>query len=695
MPPGQGGTHPGPLIATKYHREVCLSTSGVCFDAPWPRTAPYARVPNLPTPPFSPPCTWLLKVAAIIEHGGDDPQIPPDVNEGCGTHPTGTQDEAADSSNRADSKSQLLEARGGGGGGGEFEGGSAVVAAAGDPGGIGAADGGAAAARAKAADRGAVRSPSATGSTSNGGGSAIAVRTDGDDFAAAGAGACTRCGARVPCACGGGARGGGSVGGSGTGGGGNTTPGRRFGSPQQSKGLRNVMSWAPGGSASASASKGRGSGVSDDGGGDNGGRRRRRSSCYGEDTAEWNPSSSDGSGGSVSSEGSLNQPSVSHGSQRRERSSTGGEEVGPAEGTREFRFSGGVIGGGGLRKRSRGVGLRKSQDGSGSATDQGADSNGSRDNGATAPARPKSPRSPRSHSSTRLKRVSGGDSSRGSCSIDGDDPEGERTTVVTTLSTSNRGPSQKSEGSKNGDGRGEQGGEVEEEEGGGGHRLVRNQPSRPNENSAPPANPSTGLTEVSRKQAEQRATCSRQNTSAADDRSTASPPPGAAPGAVGTQLVGNAASPRRRSSAAAPAAMPAPTSRAAVVAAAAAGVGGSLVLDHLAVTPRTPRSPRLVSSGSETFKTAKRLSEALTFAASGSEGGLLTSTASLAVGRLGLTPRRESAALGEALAVVLEAAAEANGTPRGEPLGGGQSAEVRNAAAVVGSPPPVGGGGVS
>lgn len=643
--------------------------------------------------PAAPASTWLLKVSAIIEHGGNDPQIPADVNEGCGTHPTGasTQDDPADCSNRADSKSQSLEARGGGGGGGEeVEGCVAIVGASGDPRGIGGAD---AAARAKTADRSAVRSPSTAGF--------IAVRTDGEDFTAAGAAGCTRCGAQVPCACGGGgggARGGGGGGAGGaTGGGGNTTPGRRFGSPQQSKGLRNVMSWAPGGSISASTAKGRDSGVGD---GDGVGKRRGRSSGYGENDTDRNSSSSGGSVGSMSSEESFNQPSSPHGSQRRERRKSGGEERGTADGVRVGRLSGE----GGARKRSRGVGLRESQgeDGSGSATDQGAGSGGSKDNGGTAPERPKSPRSPRSHSSTRLKRVSGGGSSRGNGSIDGDDSDGERTTV-TTLTISNRDPSLGRDGRDTGNGSGDD----DDEEEGDGHRPSRNQPPRAGDDTTPSGEPSTGLIGVSRQRAEQPAARSRQEMTADNDRPTASPAVSltgsrrsslAAPAGGETQVSGgNAVSPRRRSSAAAPAmTMPASASGAAAIAAAPAGAGGPLVLDHPAATPRTPRSPRLIGSGSETFKTAKRLSEALTFAASGGEEeGPLTNAASSGAGRVGFTPRRESAALGGALAAVEEAAAEANGAHRGVPLGGRQPAEARDAAAVFVRPSPaVDSGGV-
>eukprot|EP00903_Cladosiphon_okamuranus_P006923 g6738.t1 len=608
------------------------------------------------------------QVAAIIEQGGEDPQIPSDVSEGCGTHPTGAQDQAADSANRADSKSLSVEARGGAGGE-EVEGAVAVVAVPGDPGGTGAADGGAAvaaaaAARAKTAERGAVRSPSTAGFASNGGG-AIAVRTDGDDVAA-GAGECPRCGARVPCACGG-VRGGGGAGGA-TGGGGNTTPGRRFGSPQQSKGLRNVMSWAPGSSVSASATKDQGGGDGDDGGD----RRSGRSSGHEEDATEWNPSSSGGTVGSVPSEESFSRS-------QKERRKSGGEEHCAAEGARDFRLSGDA----GARKRSRDAGLRKSRGedgrGSDSAIDQGTDSGGSKDSGATAPERPKSPRSPRSHSSTRLKRVSGGDSSsRGNGSIHGDDSEGKRTTLASALTKSNRDTSPRREGSEKGNRTAD--GE-EEREGEGEHWHAQDQPSRIGDDAAhfSKPKPSTGLAKTSRLEAEDPAASSRQETSADNDPPTVPPTDSSRP------EHGNADGPRRKSSAAA-------------ILNAAGWAGAALSSDHLAATPRTPRSPRLVDSGSETFKTAKRLTEALTFAASGSEGGPLTTAATSAascVGLTRLTPRRESAALGGALAVVEEAADDANGTHRGVPLGGPQPADVRDAAAVGVPPSSVGSGGMS
>eukprot|EP00752_Nemacystus_decipiens_P006936 g6227.t1 len=453
------------------------------------------------------------------------------------------------------------------------------------------------------------------------------------------------------------------------------------------------MSWAPGGSAST---QGRGSGVGDDDDDTESGRRRRRSSGNGEDDAERNPSSSGGSVGSVASEESSSQLSSPHGSHRRERRKSGGEEHGTEDRAQDRRLSGE----GGARKRSRGVVLRESQGevGRGSTADQGADRGGSKDNGATAPERPKSPRSPRSHSSTRLKRVSGGGSSRGSGSIDGDDSEGERTTAATALTVSNRHPSLGSEGN---DGRGE--------EGGGEHRLVRNQTSSAGDDPAP-SKPSTGLIGVSQERAEQPGARSRQGTNADNDRPTAptavSPKASsrasvAAPAGEGAQLSGgNSVAPRRRSSAIAAstaATMPASASGAAAAAAATAAAavpGGSLVSDQPAATPRTPRSPRLVGSGSEAFKTARRLSEALTFAASGGEGeGLLTNAASKAASCVSLTPRRESAALGGALAVVEEAATEAQGEHRGVQLGARRPAEVRDTAGVVVPPSPAVGSG--
>lgn len=76
---------------------------------------------------------------------------------------------------------------------------------------------------------------------------------------------------------------------------------------------------------------------------------------------------------------------------------------------------------------------------------------------------------------------------------------------------------------------------------------------------------------------------------------------------------------------------------------------GGTALDRLGISPRTPRSPRLSGSGSDTFKTAKRLSEALTYAASG---------AGAANGRKEETPSRGAAmAAGAGLVSAAEEAA--------------------------------------
>lgn len=485
---------------------------------------------------------------------------------------------------------------------------------------------------------------------------AMSVRTDGDDLAAAGAGACARCGARVPCACGGGARGG--CGAGGAGGGGNTTPGRRFGSPQQSKGIRNVMSWAPGGSTTASVFAKDQDSRADSGDSDSeGSGRRRRSTGYGEDATVWHSDSSGGSARSVPSEESFNKSADYRGHLRDRRKSRSEENAAAAaDGARDCRASRGSAEHGGARKRSRGVDDKISQgeDGGGSHSDQGTASNGST-SGAAAPARPKSPRSPRSHSSTRLKRVSGGGGgvgAEGNSSIDGDDAKGERATTA-TATNSDRDFSLRKEGNTD-----SRGGEGQEE--GGGAKLARDIPPQAGHdtasNAAAPAERSTASADKGY------TTSCRQGTGVVNDGPAV--PQVASPGApsvigVASEVAGaptplgeNITIPARRRSSAADAA-----------------TAKLLVSDRPTDIPRTPRSPRLVGSSSETVKTAKRLSEALTFAASGSEERLLTSAtvaAERAAVSRGPSPRRRSsAALAGALAVVEEAAVAANGTGGG------------------------------
>eukprot|EP00904_Undaria_pinnatifida_P004500 jgi/Undpi1/14050/HiC_scaffold_9.g03701.m1 len=235
------------------------------------------------------------QVASIIEQGGEDPQIPHDVGEGCGTLPAADQDEE-------------LEAAGGEAERISFAGGVPTAGEGGGGGGGGAA-GIAGLSRARTTDVG-FSSPR-TGAVGLDG-AAIPLRTDGDEAG----GPCVRCGARVPCACGGG-----GIGDGGPGGGGNITPGRRFGSPQQSKGARHVMSWATGGSVTAGNDReedGRTSASSSD---DRGRRRRVSSSGGGSggsvDAAEWDGRVSCGS----SPEGSTRSHSSGdgHGSGSNER----------------------------------------------------------------------------------------------------------------------------------------------------------------------------------------------------------------------------------------------------------------------------------------------------------------------------------------------------------------------------------------
>ncbi|CAM9421715.1 unnamed protein product, partial [Ectocarpus fasciculatus] len=643
------------------------------------------------------------KVASIIEHGGDDPQIPRDVIDGCGTLPAGAQDETAtDTSNRVDSKSHPGEARGGSVE--VVEGAAAVLMEAA----VGAGEGGsaapAAAGRVKTADRSSLRSPSAISITADG--VPVLARADEDEnavaAAAAGGGGCPRCGARVPCACGG-ARGGG---GGGAGGGGNATPGRRFGSPQQSKGLRNVMSWATGGSITPPAGRGSegddgdsqdGSRSSNDGNRNGIERRRRRLADDEKGTTGWNSESSGGSVRSFSSAESFNKSSSSHGSRWRDRRKTGD---GGKYSSSSPRDSGGasVVSSGGVRKRSssRGTGFRKSQegdDGVGGGSDHETDSVDRSDNCLAAPARPKSPRSPRAHSSTRLKRVSGSSSAEASGCPDGGESEGEGMAAAVGAATTKDGDSMRRRGSSN-TGVTDNG---YEDQGEGTARLARSQPRGVDERT-PASATLAGTTESKAalheasptEEAGIAPTRRRQGDGAETEFSSKGTSPGS-PHLVAVESGASEKETRQSGSSTSPAIRRSSTTAAAAVAASASGpdgtaaaaVGGGVVLDRLALTPRTPRSPRIVGSDSEPFKSAKRLSEALTFAASSSEEDFLTGTATAAAaGSTGPTPRRESGALEGALAIV----EEARGVHEGMTIGGRVAEGRGNSAAVLGAP---------
>lgn len=140
-------------------------------------------------------------MASIADRGGEDPQIPSDVEEGCGTFPIGTEDETERHGTTGGKGEGAVEW----GGLGQI---AAVVAIK-------------------------VKSPILAGKTRDG--LLDASRAEAGEAK----GVCNRCGAKGVCTCAGGdnARSGLSVGI------GNITLGRSFGSPQQSKGTRNIMSW--------------------------------------------------------------------------------------------------------------------------------------------------------------------------------------------------------------------------------------------------------------------------------------------------------------------------------------------------------------------------------------------------------------------------------------------------------------------
>lgn len=562
------------------------------------------------SPSPSAPRVRYRKVASIIERGGDDPQIPLDVGDGCGTLPTGAQDEptAATAQDDPTGEAERLSFAGGPPTAGEGAGGVG--------GGGGGAAGVAGISRMRTTDVG-FSSPRTVGGTLEG--AATALRTDGDEAG----GACVRCGARVPCACGGG------VGDGGAGGGGNITPGRRFGSPQQSKGTRHVMSWATGGSFAAGDDRERDGEPRSSSPSSNGRGRRRRVS-----------SSSGGSGGSVENEDLDGRGSgrSSSGGSARSRSSEDGQGSGGNE--RGRRVEGGSSA---RRKRCRAVEGRGSND----AGTVGGGSHGGSDyrskitdsNAGPAPAaRPISPRSPPSQRPARLKRASGGSGSSvgsaGNASIEGVDSESERTPGAAARDT--------------GFSKAEGGADPEE-----GALPARQQQARGK--SPPPLSTSAAAAAA---EAETGARAALGEAATMPPRATSTTP--ALPAAVADALHeeaeggrveagaggGLAAGPsahqgftprtsatqeeaRARSVALAevaprgsgggagrgPATVP-PAAAAGLVAGANTAKGGA-ALDRLGISPRTPRSPRLSGSGSDTFKTAKRLSEALTYAASG------------------------------------------------------------------------------
>lgn len=565
---------------------------------------------------FSPPAPpmYYLKVASIIERGGDDPQIPLDVGDGCGTLPAGAQDEETAATAQDDPTGEAERLR--------FAGSppAAGEGAAGAAGGGGGAAGVAGISRMRTTDVG-FSSPRTVGVALEG--AATWLRTDGDETG----GPCVRCGTRVSCACGGG-----SVGDGGIGGGGNITPGRRFGSPQQSKGTRHVMSWATGGSVAAGNDReGDGEPRNLSPSSNDPGRRRRVSSSSGGsggsvDNAEWDGR---GSGGSSS------------GGSARSRSRGDGERSDGNE--RGRRVEGGS---GARRKRCRAVeGMGSNDAGTvdgGFQSDSDHRSKSTDSNASPAPAaRPISPRSPPSQRPARLKRASGGSGSSvgsvGIASVEGGDSESEKTLGAVARDT---GLSTR----KGGIDREEDAVSARQEQAGGtspppfstsaaAGAAPTMTPCASSTTAALPAAVADALHE------EVERVCIE--TGAGGELAAApSTHQGCTPRTSGTQKEARARSVALVEAAPRASDVGAGRSPAAVPAAAGSTGGastakGGTALGRLGISPRTPRSPRLSGSGSDTFKTAKRLSEALTYAASG---------AGAANGRKEETPSRGAAA---------------------------------------------------
>lgn len=573
-----------------------------------------------------------------MERGGEDPQIPGYVDEGCGTAPADASQET-NVAQRSDSKSQPLEARGAGAGGETEKGGFAGVAVVA----VAAAAAAAAAAvtitaedagvvvggeagegrKARAAERG-TSSLSTASLTPDGLVSATGVEVD------EAKGACTRCGARVSCACG--------SGGGGGGGGGSSTPGRRFGSPQQNKGIRHVMTWSTGGpiapdigqdGAGTSSSSGNGElvnvqnraaswGSNDECVGTR--RRRRRRPTFG-----------DGSGHDLECE----RRSLRRGGSSSEESTDSHASSGPRAFDQQGSSSS-VIGCDDVahssragRKRGRvedNITRRGSNDGNRDVDTSGrrigCDGDGSVNSTGSSiaheAARPTSPTSPQFQSSARLKRVSdkgnpgtreigtafatpnksrgiltmadeaadltlpGGDHRPQPCTTESSLPIVRKPVGIATStpSVSFRKLDESDEGN-------EQIGEARRE----GDRTV---PS-----ADPPPMPTTVQSSVS--------------------GTTPEGSPGVEKPAEPTIGRGVDPSEARRSS-----------SMLLTQASAPANVGdgdGGIARNRFGISPRTPRSPRMSTSGSDTFKTARRLSEALQFAAAGERDGVQPSKA--------------------------------------------------------------------
>lgn len=618
-------------------------------------------------------------MASILERGGDDPQIPADINDGCGTLQHGAAGIGQDDSSTphgagVDAKSQPLEPRGGG------EAGRTI--AAGTDGVTGSACG-IAIARAATAD-----SCTTGRNLSNDIATAgwipavgnVSLSTDADGKGDGGGGACTRCGARVSCACG--------VS-SGAGGGSAPPGGRRFGSPQPSTGARSVMSWgtlvvdeeyvdgdderhrdSDGHRPKLSSDvgieeRGRSSGGGEDDG-SSGIERRGNSSCgRSKESDQWRRREPlNGGGSSSDSLHSHDASSAARASGSRTEACATGD------------LCNDVGGSGKKRSLVRGHSDRKSgEDGSDAGYDvQGkgydpVDACLSTEETLEAARRPAFPRSPRSQVSTRTLRTSGcisgagGDAGAGAGNGRQDDvrlPDD----VVDTGGQDRRIHQKKDEGSVRDrerqsvvaggtipyretlylDDPGEgQGGCTAAGRGNAGERV-----SESGESSASSVHPSQALS------------ADRQKTSSAGEVDAN------AAARLATATATTAAGRRRSSRTAIPVQHSLLATAATVVGEAAPAVAGraTIALDPVGTGPRIQRPPRLSEIS---FKTAKRLSEALAFAAAGdgtvTVAGAKGTTSSVAstVRSTHYSPRQLEGALRESSRVPAAIAARAAG----------------------------------
>lgn len=343
-------------------------------------------------------------MAFILENGGDDPHIPADVDDGCGSLPltAGQEDPSALHGSGSGAKSQPLEARGLGG---ETD---ATVG-----GGGGGGPTAAAITRAVTADSVVRGRKHSVGKAATEGVAMVSASLSTDGEPGGVGGACARCGARAPCACGNGC-------------GGTITPGgRRFGSPRPSKGARSVMSWrTPPMDRDEDGGEGEKDGCSSSGG--------RRSSRLSSDDRERNCSDEGDrdSGGGGSGDGMGVDDNVGGGGNGRDSDGSSLESSGLIVTADDKNLSGGNTPScdSARRKRTRSTGFSTaSSDDRNNAFGDGSDNSGvncMKDTkgqaevsaaleSARRPSSPRSPHSPRSPASSNPRRKSSG----GSCAV--------------------------------------------------------------------------------------------------------------------------------------------------------------------------------------------------------------------------------------------------------------------------------------